>query len=108
MDKEKIKNILSKLDFWLNEDRKLQEALGLWTKSLAPSSFVPIIEPTLTRSFIDGVSQIIPELGTELEYYAYELPTMGKAEGIINGKKYNLKNQDDYIDFILINLQANK
>lgn len=101
MTKEKIKNILDKLDFWMNEDKKLQNALGVWMKAMAPSSYVPIIETSLVQSFLSAISSATPDLKDDLEYYAYELSGMEKSEGLRNGKKYDLKNREEYIDFIL-------
>lgn len=101
MNKETIKKILDKLDFWLNEDKKMQNALGEWIKVIAPKSYVPIIETSLAQSYINGVCQANPELQDDLEYYAYELPPMEKAKGTRNGKEYNLKNKDEYVDFII-------
>ncbi len=102
LDKEKIKDILGRIDFWMNEDKKIQNALNILIKLIAPSSYVPIIETSLTQSFIDGICFVNPELKEEFEYYAYELSGMEKAEGNRDGKKYNLKNIDEYIDFICV------
>lgn len=101
MTKEKLLSILGRLDFWTKESEKWQSAMDNFCKTIAPSSYSPIIEDSFSQAFIDGVCLVCPELKEDLEYYAYELPGMDTADGKIKGKTYNLKNKDEYVQFVL-------
>ncbi len=103
MTKPQLHNILDRLDFWIKESIKLQKAMAELIKVMVPTYFSPIIEDDCIQGFIEGVCIVEPKLKDGLEYYAYELPTMETAEGKIGKKTYNLKNKDEYVQFMLDN-----
>lgn len=101
LTKQLLTTILDRLDYWLEIDRKTQKAMDDYCSVVAPSSYSPILERSAAIGFIEGVVECLPEIKEELSYYAYELPSMKTATGTIGKKKFNLKNRDEYIDFIL-------
>ena len=104
MTKEQLHHILDRLDFWMAQSKKWQEAVNQLCKTISPSSFSPIVEDSFVQSFIDGVSQNNKELKEDLEYYAYELSTMDSAQGECKGQKYNLKNREEFVEFIVCSI----
>lgn len=96
-----LHNILDRLDYWIKESDKWQKATDDYVKVIAPSSYMPIIEDRYVQAFIDGVCQLKPELKEDLEYYTYDVSRMKKCIGTIRYKVYNLKNKDEYVQFVL-------
>ena len=45
-----------------------------------------------------------PKLKEELEYFLWELPSMKDSEGTWNGKAFNLKDREQFIEFVLLQL----
>lgn len=100
--KETIIKILDKLDELKAKDDKKQQAIDSYVGVIARSSYSPIIEDTIASAYIDGVCDVYSEFEDILSYYLYEIPSMDTCEEECNGKHYNLKNRDEFIEFILL------
>jgi len=102
MTKQQLLRILKRIDHWKRHADAQQEAMDMFVKVLAPNSYSPIIEHNGLDGFIDGVSFNNEDMKEPLEYYAFELPGMDEASGTDkNGKEYDLKNKDEFVEFIL-------
>lgn len=100
MDRNTFSMVLKQLELWLAEDKKINQALFNFSKSIASSSHPLVSDISMTIAFISGVCLETPWIKDDLEYFAFELPSMITAIGTFNGKEYNLKNLTQYIDFV--------
>lgn len=92
---------LERLDYWLEQDKKLQTANNNWCKVLFPDSFPPIFARSLAKAYINGLANGDKELKEWLEYIAYEVPMIKDYCDVkdVKGRKYNFKNRKEQIQF---------
>jgi len=105
MNKETLNRILNRIDELLLRDDKQQKAMEVFTEAFACDSYAPILEDNPITYYIEGITEFEPDLKDDLEYYAWEIPTMQDPNGSIQTdgkiKKYNFNNRAEFIDFVL-------
>ena len=92
--------LLDRLDFYITKSELWQKGFDDLSNIISPSSYAPIIEDCMIMAFIDGVASRSPELKEDLEYYAYEVPTMKTAMIEYKGKKYDAKKRKEFVKYL--------
>ena len=92
--------LLDRLDFYIVKSELWQKGFEDLSHIISPSSYPPIIEDSMVEAFIEGIAEIIPQLKEDLEYYAYEAPTMKTAIIEYKGKKYDAKKRKEFVKYL--------
>ena len=102
---KKWQNILDRLRFWNEKDKKWQSAMNDFCSVIAPAEYPPMINSCYTQGFIDGFCGDNKSLKNDLEYWIYEVPMMnGEATvELPDGRKWNFKNEGEVIDYLMLN-----
>lgn len=93
------KNILSRLKYWREKEKRWQKAVNEFCKVIAHTSYAPFIETEFVEAYINGVAEGNHSLSHDLEYYIYEAPDMKSAIVSIEGKSWNMKKDDEAIEY---------
>jgi hypothetical protein len=93
--------ILDRIDYWLDKEKKWDGAFKQLTDVIAPSSYGLIVETDFAEAFIDGIISVRDWLKEDLSYYAYEMPYMdGSAKILYQGKEYDAKKRDEFVEYL--------
>jgi hypothetical protein len=100
--------ILKLVRTFQEEDDKIDNAWCSLFELLASSNYPPAVEVTKVQTLIDVVKAVWGEKEAEdVSYWAYEVPAISdrgkvKVECVDkNGKKYDARKMDQYINFIM-------
>jgi|TARA_Y100000310_G_scaffold308650_1_gene351992 hypothetical protein len=100
--KEQINKALDLIDKWRETEDKLAEAFVTFFNALCPAQHRPVVELQNLPAVLDTLNTMYPEHKEDWSYYAWELPGMDSpVEVTFNGKTYNAKNRDEYVQFIV-------
>lgn len=101
MKKSDLQQIFKRAKEFIDEDEKVQKSLDNFVKTVADNAYSPILEYTQYQAYRTAVDDIWG-IGDDLDYYFFETFRMKEAICTTkDGKEYNAKNLDEYIDFIL-------
>jgi hypothetical protein len=96
-----FKKVLERLNYWHEQDEKMQKATNAYYNVIAPDCLPPIISKSTTEAFIHGVSGGNEDLHSWLNYYIYEAKNMRKATVTEeDGNKYDFTKDDEVIEFL--------
>ncbi len=101
LNKKILKKLFKRAGELLKEDNKLQDAMNNFCEVIAPDSYSLMVGSNQYIAYREALDDIF-EIGEDLDYYFFEVMNMKEATcETVSGKKYNAKNLDEYIDFIL-------
>jgi hypothetical protein len=101
LDKKTLKKLFKKAGEFLKEDQKLQDAVDKFSKAIAPSSYSLMVGSNQYIAYREALDDLF-NIGLDLDYYFFEALDMKECICTTKeGKKYNAKNLDEYIDFVL-------
>ena len=106
MKKETLKRIFDRLETEYQRDKELDKAVKSLLNILSPSQYPLFIENSHFTGMLKGIEILNEDLHNDIYYYFYEVKDWDIKEVIVtdkNGKEYNAKNLDEYIDFIINN-----
>lgn len=81
-----FKKILENIKTFRERDDKHQKALQTYCETIAPSSYVPVIEHSFVQAYIEGVSQDDLSLHNWLSYWAWDFSTFTEPAYAKDGK----------------------
>jgi hypothetical protein len=87
MNRKDINELLDRLDYWAAKEKKFASLC----ENISPAYSPIVIEINFAKSFIDGVSQIHPEIRDCLMLYTND---------IYSFRKYNAKNRDEFVTYL--------
>lgn len=105
MTKKYWRRVLSRLEYWHEQDKKWQDAMNTFCKTIAPNEYAPILSPSYAESFMDGINNSEDKGGCSiydwLSYWLYEAKGMKDSCEVTDekGNKYNFLVRKDVIKF---------
>jgi hypothetical protein len=103
MNKKQLKKIFKRAEKLIKEDAKVQKSFDNFVQAIAPNGYSPLLEYTQYQAYRTAVDDIFG-IGDDLSYYFFEVLSDRKGSYLCrtsDGKEYDAKNLDEYIDFIL-------
>lgn len=95
-----------RLKYWKEQDDRIQRGLDALTKEIASSSYSPFNEISCLHAYYEDFSEELKEI---LSWYFYEVPMFKEEECLVEniktGQKWNVKNEDEWIDYLNKNYQ---
>ena len=102
MTKKKLNEILNLIDKWRLIDGKFSDGFTAWHKIVCPDDHPPIVQIPILESLLEALDLAYPEYKDSFHYYVWELPGMDAPfECVYDGKTYNAKDRDEYMDFMM-------
>jgi hypothetical protein len=103
MNKKQWKTLLKEALKISKEDDKIDEALRNFCNTISPTSYPLFIEKGQLNGFIRAVEVMYSkDVYEHVAHWVYDVqPSKHKLECTFNGKKYNAKNLNEYVDWIL-------
>ena len=104
MKKETLKIIFKKLEVEYKKEKEINKVFKKLMELLCDGQYANFITESKFSGILAGIKILNADLEDDISYYFYEAKDM--EECICkdkNGKEYDAKNLDEYIDFILIN-----
>jgi hypothetical protein len=103
MNKKQWKTLLKEALIISKEDDKIDEALRHFCNTISPTLYPLFIEKGQLNGFLRAVEVMYGKDADEhVAYWVYEVqPSKNKLECTFRGKKYNAKNLNEYVDWIL-------
>jgi len=100
--------ILDRIDYWQDKGNKWDIAFKQLSEAIAPSCYPLVIDSDFAEAFVDGLSEVHPELKGDLMYYLYEVPNVkGHVNIVYKGKTYNVKKRDRFIKYLELLVEEN-
>lgn len=103
------KKILQRLLHWHSLDNQWKRAFDNLSRTIAPGSYPPVVEPKFALAFMEGLQDGGPggELSLQdwLSYWLYEVPSMQGPVKVTDqhGIEYDFKNKNDVAKFLIRN-----